>query len=422
MDKSEFHPESLMMTHGYNPALSEGAVKPPIFQTSTFAFKTAEEGKAFFELAYGIREQRADEETGLIYSRINNPNLEILEDRLCLWDNADQCAVFESGMSAISTVLLEFLKPGDLLLYSLPVYGGTDHFINHYLKSIGVKSIGFRPNLTKEEIISLIEASGYASKLALIYVETPANPTNELIDIELCKSIKENYSTDSKEVFLAVDNTFMGPLWSHPLKHGADLVLYSATKYIGGHSDLIAGAVLGNDEVMQRIKVLRTFLGNMASPYTCWLLMRSLETLKVRMEQQARNAQEVARFLANHAQVSNLYYLGAIDFTHPSFGIYKKQYSSSGAMIAFEIKGNQKEAFTFLNNLKLIKLAVSLGGTESLAQHPATMTHAGVCPELKKEIGITAGLIRISIGVEHHADLIADIDASFAAIKSLYVL
>jgi len=173
---------------------------------------------------------------------------------------------------------------------------------------------------------------------------------------------------------------------------------------------------------MQRIKVLRTFLGNMASPYTCWLLMRSLETLKVRMEQQARNAQEVARFLANHAQVSNLYYLGAIDFTHPSFGIYKKQYSSSGAMIAFEIKGNQKEAFTFLNNLKLIKLAVSLGGTESLAQHPATMTHAGVCPELKKEIGITAGLIRISIGVEHHADLIADIDASFAAIKSLYVL
>ena len=201
MDKSEFHPESLMMTHGYNPALSEGAVKPPIFQTSTFAFKTAEEGKAFFELAYGIREQRADEETGLIYSRINNPNLEILEDRLCLWDNADQCAVFESGMSAISTVLLEFLKPGDLLLYSLPVYGGTDHFINHYLKSIGVKSIGFRPNLTKEEIISLIEASGYASKLALIYVETPANPTNELIDIELCKSIKENYSTDSKEVF-----------------------------------------------------------------------------------------------------------------------------------------------------------------------------------------------------------------------------
>jgi len=304
----------------------------------------------------------------------------------------------------------------------LPVYGGTDHFINHYLKSIGVKSIGFRPNLTKEEIISLIEASGYASKLALIYVETPANPTNELIDIELCKSIKENYSTDSKEVFLAVDNTFMGPLWSHPLKHGADLVLYSATKYIGGHSDLIAGAVLGNDEVMQRIKVLRTFLGNMASPYTCWLLMRSLETLKVRMEQQARNAQEVARFLANHAQVSNLYYLGAIDFTHPSFGIYKKQYSSSGAMIAFEIKGNQKEAFTFLNNLKLIKLAVSLGGTESLAQHPATMTHAGVCPELKKEIGITAGLIRISIGVEHHADLIADIDASFAAIKSLYVL
>ena len=415
--KSKLQPESLMMTHGYKPELSEGAVKPPIFQTSTFAFKTAEEGKSFFELAYGLREKEAGEESGLIYSRINNPNLEILEDRLCLWDKADQCAVFESGMSAISTVLLEFLKPGDLLLYSMPVYGGTDHFINYFLKSIGVESIGFRPNQSKKEITALIEASGFDSKLAMIYIETPANPTNELIDISLCKTIAEHYSTKDKKVYLAVDNTYMGPIWSHPLAHGADLVIYSATKYIGGHSDLIAGAVLGNNEVMQRIKVLRTFLGNMASPNTCWLLMRSLETLKVRMEQQARNAHEVARFLKDHPQVSNLYYLGTINSSNPSFEIYQKQYSSAGAMIAFEIKGTEKEAFLFLNNLKLIKLAVSLGSTESLVQHPATMTHAGVSPELKKAIGITEGLIRISIGIENHADLIADISAAFHAVK-----
>tara|TARA_B100000767_G_scaffold273838_1_gene305140 strand:+ start:4073 stop:5335 length:1263 start_codon:yes stop_codon:yes gene_type:complete len=417
--KSKIHPESLMMTHGYKPELSEGAVKPPIFQTSTFAFKTAEEGKSFFEVAYGLREKETNEDTGLIYSRINNPNLEILEERLCLWDRADQCAVFESGMSAISTVLLEFLKPGDLLLYSLPVYGGTDHFINYFLKSIGVESLGFRPNQSKREIIQLIESSGFASKMSLIYIETPANPTNELIDISLCKEIAKHYSKRDKPVYLTVDNTFMGPIWSHPLEHGADLVMYSATKYIGGHSDLIAGAVLGNNKVMQRIKVLRTFLGNMASPNTSWLLMRSLETLKVRMNQQARNAQEVACFLEHHPQVSCLFYLGTIQASDPAFKVYKKQYSSAGAMIAFEIKGSEKEAFTFLNNLKLIKIAVSLGGTESLAQHPDTMTHAGVSLELKKAIGISESLIRISIGVENHKDLIADISTAFDVVKKM---
>ncbi|MDP5043603.1 MAG: PLP-dependent transferase, partial [Leeuwenhoekiella sp.] len=266
--KSKMHPESLMMSHGYKPELSEGAIKPPVFQTSTFAFDSAEAGKAFFEVAYGLRAQDQDEETGLIYSRINNPNLQIFEERLCLWDEADQCAVFESGMSAISTVLLEFLKPGDLLLYSMPTYGGTDHFITHYLQSVGVHALGFRPDQTQEEIIQLLEASGLAKNLALIYIETPANPTNELIDIAMCKALATRYSTAEKAVYLAVDNTYMGPIWCSPLKHGADLVIYSATKYIGGHSDLIAGAVLGSNEIMQRVKVLRTFLGNMASPHT----------------------------------------------------------------------------------------------------------------------------------------------------------
>ncbi len=408
--KPTTHPESLMMTYGYKPELSEGAVKPPIFQTSTFAFKTAEEGKAFFEVAYGIREKKQSEELGLIYSRINNPNLEILEDRLCLWDKADQCAVFESGMSAISTVLLEFLKPGDLLLYSLPVYGGTDHFINHFLKEIGVHSIGFLPSQNKDEIIQLVEESGQSSKLALIYIETPANPTNDLIDIEMCKEIADHFGHPEKQVYLAADNTYMGPLWSSPLQFGADIVIYSATKYIGGHSDLIAGAVLGNADVMKRVKTLRTFLGNMASPHTCWLLLRSLETLKVRMEQQARSAQKVAEFIKQHSKVSKLHYLGCLDESSRGYKIYKKQYSSPGAMIAFEIKGKEVEAFRFLNHLKLIKLAVSLGSTESLVQHPATMTHIGLCPDLKAKIGITEGLIRLSVGVEHYEDLIADID------------
>jgi len=405
-----------MMTHGYKPELSQGSIKAPIFQTSTFVFKNAEQGKSFFEVAYGLREKNENEELGLIYSRINNPNLEILEDRLCLWDKAEQCAVFESGMSAISSVLLEFLKPGDLLLYSLPVYGGTDHFINYFLKSIGIESIGFRPNQSKDEIIKKIEDSNKFSNLSLIYIETPANPTNEIIDIEMCKKIADHFSTNTKKVFLATDNTYMGPIWSHPLKHGADIVLYSATKFIGGHSDVIAGAVLGKNEIINRIKVLRTFLGNMASPNTCWLLLRSLETLKVRMDQQAKNTIEVAAYLKTQSKIVKLHFLGNINEKSKKYKVYKKQYSSSGALIAFEIKGGEKEAFTFLNNLKLIKLAVSLGSTESLAQHPATMTHAGVSSETKEAIGINERLVRISIGIENHKDLINDIKEALSKI------
>lgn len=413
MQDHKFSPESQMMTYGYKPELSEGAIKCPIFQTSTFVFQTAEEGKAFFEVAYGLREKQPNEELGLIYSRINNPNLEILENRLCLWDEADDCAVFESGMSAISTVLLEFLKPGDLLVYGNPLYGGTDHFIAHFLSKIGVHTAGFSPGATEEEIIKVIEQTGMAHKLKMIYLETPANPTNDLIDIEACGKIAKNYSKADEQVLVAVDNTYMGPLWQHPLKHGADLVLYSATKYIGGHSDLIAGAVLGNKELMIQVKTLRTFLGNMVSPHTGWLLLRSLETLKVRMEQQTKNAQEIATFLNNHPLVEKVYFLGLIEEGTEEYRIYKKQYSAPGAMISFDIKGGEKEAFQFLNALSHIKLAVSLGSTESLVQHPITMTHAGVAPEHQKALNITPKLIRLSIGVENVKDILWDINQAF---------
>ncbi len=414
----DFKPESLMMTHGYKPELSEGAIKCPIFQTSTFVFKTAEEGKSFFELAYGLREKEIGEEIGLIYSRINNPNLEILENRLALWDDAEDAAVFESGMSAISTVLLEFLKPGDLVVYSSPTYGGTDHFIQHFLPTIGVSFAFFHPDNTKEEIIEIIEATGKADSLQMIYIETPANPTNSLVDISLCREIADHFATEEKPTYLCVDNTYMGPVWCAPLKLGADLVVYSATKFIGGHSDLIAGAVMSKGGLMTRIKVLRTFLGNMVSPHTAWLMLRSLETLKIRMERQAQNASEVAAFLENHPAVEKVYYLGLIPENSKAYAIYKKQYNSPGAMISFDIKGGEKEAFQFLNKLKLIKLAVSLGSTESLAQHPATMTHCALEPEQKKRMGVTEKLVRISIGVEDAKDIIWDMEQALANLIS----
>ena len=417
---TKMQPESLMMSYGYKPELSEGAIKSPIFQTSTFVFKSAEEGKAFFELAYGLREKKSGESLGLIYSRINNPDLEILENRLCLWDEAEECAVFESGMSAITTVMLEFLKPGDLVLASSPLYGGTEHFMEKILPKFGIHTLFFKVSHSKEDIRRMLLASGHADKLALVYLETPANPTNDLIDITLGRHLADEFSTAEKRVILAVDNTYMGPIWQHPLKHGADLVLYSATKYIGGHSDVIAGACLGSSALMSRIKGLRTFLGNMAGPWTGWLLMRSLETLKARMDIQAFNAERVADFLNKHPNVEKVYYLG--NLTEKDGAVYhirNRQCLSNGAMISFDIRGGQKEAFAFLNALRLIKLAVSLGSTESLAEHPATMTHVDVDPQHKIELGITDKMIRLSIGVENYKDIIHDLRQALSKIETL---
>jgi methionine-gamma-lyase len=409
-------PETLMMSHGYHPAWSEGAIKCPIFQTSTFVFQSAEEGKAFFEIAYGVRKQKPSEKLGLIYSRLNNPDLEILENRLCLWDEGDDAAVFESGMAAIATTMLEFLSPGDLLVHSEPVYGGTDHLFTHVLTRLGIHVVSFRPTDTADTIRTLIRKSGHADRLAMIFVESPANPTNDLLDMNMCAALAREFSTPEHRVITAMDNTFLGPIWCHPLQHGIDLVLYSATKYIGGHSDLIAGVCIGSKELLARVKTLRSFLGTMAGPWTCWLLLRSLETLQVRMRRQTANAETVAQWLARQRKIRRVYYLGLLPKDHPQYAIYKKKCLGPGAMISFDIKGGEKEAFRFLNRLKLIKLAVSLGGTESLAEHPTTMTHAGVDCGLKKALGVSDSMIRISVGVEAPEDIIWDIEQALEGV------
>jgi methionine-gamma-lyase len=246
IDGTPLHPESLMMGYGYKPEWSEGAIKCPIFQTSTFVFKTAEEGKAFFELAYGLREPKPGEQVGLIYSRINNPDLEILEDRLCLWDEAEDGAVFESGMAAIATAVLAYVRPGDMIFHNEPLYGGTDHLFRSVLREFGIHAVPFPAGAPNEQVEAILADCPLRDRLAMIYIETPANPTNALVDIEFCSQLAKRYAPNGREVIVAVDNTFLGPLWQHPLKHGADLVLYSATKYIGGHSDVIAGACLGS--------------------------------------------------------------------------------------------------------------------------------------------------------------------------------
>ena len=410
------HPESHMMSFGYDPKLSEGAVKPPIFQSSTFVFESAEHGKDFFALAYGLREPRPGEKSHLIYSRLNNPDLEILEDRLTLWDGAEACAVFGSGMAAITTVFLEFLSPGDVIVHSEPIYGGTDHFINVVLPRFGVVPVGFAAGASREEMERVLADAASRGRVAMIYLETPANPTNALVDIALCAELARAHAAGDARPLVAVDNTFLGPVFQHPLDHGADLVLYSATKYIGGHSDVIAGACLGSAALMTRVKAMRTFLGTIPDAWTGWLLMRSLETLKMRMTAQVKNARYVADFLAEHPRIERVNYLGHLTESDAGFALYRRQCLAAGAMISFDVSGGEAAAFRFLNALRLVRLAVSLGGTESLAEHPSSMTHADVPAEDQARMGIGPGLVRLSVGVEHYDDIIADLRHALDAV------
>jgi len=410
------HPESLMMGYGYRPDWSEGAIKCPIFQTATFAFESAEEGKAFFELALGMRERGPGEELGLIYSRLNNPDLEILEDRMTLWDDAEAAAVFESGMAAITTTIFAYCKPGDLLLHSEPLYGGTDYLLKHVTAGMGIEHVGFMAGKGPREIEKVLEASGKADRLAMIFVETPSNPTNALVDIQACADLAKRHSKGGRRVVTVVDNTFLGPIWQHPLDYGADLVIYSATKYIGGHSDVVAGVCVGPAEFMKPVKGMRSFIGTTAGPWTAWLLLRSLETLKLRMTCQNKNARYVADFLADHPKVERVSYLGHLTEDHPDFQLYRKQCLGPGGMVAFDIVGGEAEAFRFLNGLKMIHIAVSLGGTESLAEHPATMTHSDVDAEEREAMGITDKMVRLSIGVENPEDLILDLDQALTQV------
>lgn len=410
------HPETQMMSYGYDPQLSEGAVKCPIFQTSTFAFRSAADAKAFFEVAYGLREKRPQEEPGLIYSRLNNPDLEILEDRLTLWDGAESGLVFSSGMAAISTTLFSFVRPGDVVLHSDPLYGGTEFLLHHVMPQYGVQRVGFLAGAGPEAFDAALTTARERGRVVAVFVETPANPTNALVDLEaLAERCAEVERQTGRRPLLIVDNTFLGPLWQQPLQHGADLVIYSLTKYVGGHSDVIAGACLGPEEHVAPVRGMRTILGTMSDPHTGWLLMRSLETLKLRMTSSMKNARYIAEFLAEHPKVRAVHYLGFLSPGDPQHAVYQRQCKASGSTFAFEVHGGEAEAFRVLDALQLVKLAVSLGGTESLAEHPATMTHSDIPPEEQAKLGITPGMIRLSVGIEHPQDVIADLAQALEA-------
>jgi len=403
------HPETEMMRHGYNPWWSEGSVKPPLFLTSTFMFKTAEDGEEFFQVALGKKESSRTQ--GLIYSRLNNPELEILEGRLALWENAEKASVFASGMAAITSTLLALCKPGDHVAYTVPVYGGTAHFLKEMLVQFQIEST---PIPAGDGAADALKKLAHKN-LRLVFVETPSNPSLTLTSIkEVRAAVDSLKKPGGRDIILAVDNTMLGPVFQAPLKHGADLSIYSATKFIGGHSDLIAGAVLGSEALVREINAYRSFLGTMGSPFVCWQMMRSLETLKVRMEKQSENAVKVAHFLSKHPAVEKVLFPGLLESGTRQAEIAKEQLSGPGSLMSFLVKGGKDKAFAVLNRVQVCHLAVSLGGTETLIEHPKTMTHSELSEEDMKACGITDGMIRLSVGLENPEDLIRDLEQALA--------
>jgi methionine-gamma-lyase len=408
-------PETLMLGYGYDPALSEGAVKPPVFLTSTFVFATAEDGRDFFDYVSGRRQPPAGSSAGLVYSRFNHPNSEIVEDRLAVFEGAEQAVLFSSGMAAISTSILAFARPGDVILHSQPLYGGTETLLSGTMANFGIAAVPFADGVSEVAIRGAVRAAEGKGRISLILIETPANPTNTLVDIALLRRIAEEIGAkQGHRPLLVCDNTLLGPVFQHPLAHGADVSVYSLTKYVGGHSDLIAGATLGAKATIAPIKALRGSVGTQLDPHSCWMLGRSLETLSLRMERANANARQVAEFLRDHAKVDKVHYLDFLEPGSAARAVYARQCTGAGSTFSFDIKGGQHQAFAFLNALQVFKLAVSLGGTESLASHPAAMTHSGVPAAVRARIGVLDTTIRLSVGIEHPDDLIADLAQALA--------
>ena len=423
----QLKPSTLMMGHGYDPTLSEGSLKAPIFLTSTFAFESAAAGKRHFEGITGKRPGGAD---GLVYSRFNAPNQEILEDRLAVWDGAEDALSFSSGMTAICVLLMAHASQGDVIVHSGPLYAASEGFVAKVLAKFGVTYVDFPAGATREEIDAVLEkakqqASDQGGKVCMIYLESPGNPTNALVDIEAVRDARDAAGLGDAQAAeggsigqgcpIAIDNTFLGPLWQRPLDHGADIVVYSLTKYVGGHSDLVAGSIAGDKKWMNPVRMIRNTMGGIADPNTAWMLLRSLETVELRMQRAGENAAKVCAFLKKHPKVDGLGYLGMIEDDRQQ-DIYDRHCLGAGSTFSLFLKGGEEECFRFLDALKVAKLAVSLGGTETLASHPASMTHLSVPHARRQQLGISDALVRISIGIEDPEDLIADFDQALEAV------
>lgn len=374
--------------HGYDPLSADGALTPPLHLTSTFAFETAEQGGARF----------AGEAPGHIYSRISNPTTDLLEQRMASLEGAEAAVAMASGMGAITSVLWSFLQAGDELITDKTLYGCTFSFFQHGLSRFGV-------TVTHVDLTNpLALETAISDKTKIVYFETPANPNMRLVDIEAVSAIAKRHGAKT-----IVDNTYATPVQTRPLAHGADIVVHSATKYLGGHGDLIAGIAVGSAEDMAEVRMVgvKDMTGSVLAPFNAMLVLRGLKTLALRVERHARSAQEVAEMLSAHSQVAAVFYPGLESF--PQHDLAKRQMNGFGGMIAFELTGGYAAGIDMMNRLQLIRRAVSLGDAETLIQHPASMTHSTYSREEREAHGISEGLVRISVGLEDVSDVMADL-------------
>jgi cystathionine beta-lyase/cystathionine gamma-synthase len=404
-------PPTAVLTRGFDPRLSVGSARPAVFRSSTYVFSSPEAAERAFAIALGRSRPSEAENVDLIYSRLSHPNAEIVEDQIVpLERGAEEAAVFNSGMAAISTVFLSSCPPGSSFVYTTPVYGGTQHLIHQLLEPLGLRGIPV-PAPATAELGRVIEST---PNLKLVFVETPANPTLVMCDIAAAVRAAKRHGGNAPLV--AVDNTFLGPAFQHPLALGADLAVYSATKYLAGHSDMLGGVVLGKDaELIASLRGMRAILGNILQPDECWLLNSRLPTVELRMTRQSKNAQRIAEALAGHPRIARLHYPSL--FRDPEqIRIRDAQCDFPGAVFALELTGGKRAAFDFLRRLTIAKNAVSLGGVETLACHPATTTHSEMSPEELASAGVTDALVRISVGIEDRRDLLAEFRAALDAL------
>ncbi len=406
-------PETFALHGGYDPAQSMGAIKPPMFATSTFVAESSEELARWFRQAYGLDDGHPGQPDGLIYSRLVNPNLQIFEERWSVFERTEQSALFASGMAAITTALLALCRQGDQVVYSAPVYGGTDYFLTRALPAFGIGTHAFLVTDTVAQVHARLAAAFAMGPVRVVYIETPANPTLALADI---RGIVAECAKMIPRPIVIVDSTVLGPIYHRPIELGVDLVVHSATKSIGGHSDLIAGIASGSNELVSSIKAFRTILGTMAAPFTAWLLLRSLEEYHARVETTGFKALKVARFLRKHPAVDQLYFPG-MTRNREQARRFREQCEGRGSLMSFTVRGGREEAYRVLDALRIVKLAVSLGGTESLAEHPRTHTHSDLTEDDLNRYGIDDAMIRLSVGLEKSKDVIADLDQALALIR-----
>lgn len=389
------HIETAVIHEGYDSKQHLGSLAAPIFQTSTFVFDTAEQGERRF----------AGEEEGYIYSRLGNPTVKALEDRIAVLEGAEAGLAFASGMAAVSAVLLALTKANDHIICSQGLYGCTFGLLKLMKEKYNIDH-DFCEMKTADELEAIIRP-----ETTCIYIETPINPTMKMIDLELVAAIAHKHG-----IAVVVDNTFSTPYLQKPLDHGCDIVLHSATKYICGHGDVIAGLAAGKQDLISQVaKSTLKDIGGILSPFDAWLLLRGLKTLPVRMDRHSENAERIFQMLKKEPMIDRVYYPG--DTEHPDYLIKEKQMKQGGGLISFEVKGTKADAQRLLNELKLIKIAVSLGDAETLIQHPATMTHAVVPEQSRLEMGITDQLVRLSVGLENWEDLWDDLKRALTAVE-----